>query len=176
VCGFALHLEVEMLLPQLSALGWFHTLGSLPAVPLALYLLFRYGRIPPEKPLAKSFLVFMFVGALSGVLVIKSPPGAAISLLSLGSLTLGTFVSALKSLERHHWSIQTVALSTAVFTLFLPSVTEVMTRLPAARPIADNPEDPLVVAFQLSLLVILVGGVTLQLLFLRRPVRASVMA
>lgn len=165
-----------MLLPQLSALGWFHTLGSLPAVPLALYLLFRYGRIPPEKTVAKVFLAFMFVGALSGVLVIKSPPGAAISVLSLGSLIVGATVGTFKPLERHHWWIQTVALSTAVFTLFLPSVTETLTRLPAGHPIAESPEAPLVVGFQLSLLVLLIVGVTLQLLFLRRPVRATVMA
>lgn len=165
-----------MLLPQLSALGWFHTLGSLPAVPLALYLLIRYGRIPPEKMISKIFLGFMFIGALSGVLVIKSLPGVAISILSLGSLVVGSTIGLITPLARHRWWIQTVALSVAVFTLFLPSVTEVMTRLPAGQPIADSPEDPLVVAFQLSLVVILIVGVTLQLLFLRRPVRATVAA
>ena len=165
-----------MLLPQLSALGWFHTLGSLPAVPLALYLLIRYGRIPPEKMISKIFLGFMFIGALSGVLVIKSPPGVAISILSLGSLVVGSTIGLITPLARHRWWIQTVALSISVFTLFLPSVTEVMTRLPAGQPIADSPEDPLVVAFQLSLVVILIVGVTLQLLFLRRPVRATVAA
>ena len=165
-----------MLLPQLSALGWFHTLGSLPAVPLALYLLIRYGRIPPEKMISKIFLGFMFIGALSGVLVIKSPPGVAISILSLGSLVVGSTIGLIPPLARHRWWIQTVSLSVAVFTLFLPSVTDVMTRLQAGQPIADSPEDPLVVAFQLSLVIILIVGVTLQLLFLRRPVRATVAA
>jgi hypothetical protein len=165
-----------MLLPQLSALGWFHTLGSLPAIPLALYLLARYGRIPPEKPLGKAFLAFMFVGALSGVLVIKDMPGVAISILSLGSLIVGSTIGRFPPLAEHCWWIQTVALSTAVFTLFLPSVTETLTRLPAANPIADSPQDPLVVTFQLSLLALLIVGVTLQLLFQRRAVRARVLA
>jgi hypothetical protein len=165
-----------MLLPQLSALGWFHTLASLPAVPLALYLLIRYGRIPPQMALGKAFLAFMFVGALSGVMVIKDPPGVAISILSLGSLIVGATIGFVKPLAKQRWWIETTALSTAVFTLFLPSVTETLTRLPAGRPIAESPQAPLVVAFQLSLVVILIVGVTLQLLFLRRPVRATVAA
>ena len=165
-----------MLLPQLTALGWFHTLGSLPAVPLALYLLIRYGRIPPEKTLGKAFLVFMFIGALSGVLVIKDPPGVAISILSLGSLIVGSTIGFIGPLQRHHWWVQTVALSVSVFTLFLPSVTETLTRLPADGPIADSPQAPLVVAFQLSLVVLLIIGVTLQLLFLRPPSQARLLA
>jgi hypothetical protein len=164
------------MLPQLSALGWFHTLGSLPAVPLALYLLARYGRIPPERRWGKAFLVFMFIGAVSGVFVVQSPPGAAVAALSLISLTIGSTIGFIRPLERHRWWIETSALSVSVFTLFLPSVTETLTRLPAGDPIADSPEAPLVVAFQAALLLILIVGLTLQLLFLRRPVRGTVLA
>jgi hypothetical protein len=165
-----------MLLPQLSALGWFHTLGSLPAVPLALYMLIRHGRVTPEAVIGKAWLVFMFIGAISGVLVIKDAPGVAISILSLGSLTVGSTVHKATFLGRHRDWIQTVSLSTAVFTLFLPSVTETLTRLPAGHPIAANPQAPLVVAFQLSLVVVLIVGVTLQLMFLKRPTPATVPA
>jgi hypothetical protein len=165
-----------MLLPELSALGWFHTLGSLPAIPLSIYLLARHGRIPPETGLGKLFLGFMFIGALSGVLVVKSPPGAAVAALSVISLTVGSTIGFVKPLARHRWWIETVALSVSVFTLFLPSVTETLTRLPAGDPVAASPEAPLVVAFQLTLLLALIVGVTLQLLFLRRPVRATVPA
>ena len=165
-----------MLLPQLSALGWFHTLGSLPAVPIALYLLFRHGRILPATGLGKAYLVFMYIGALSGVLVIKDPPGVAISILSLGSLTVGPLIGFVKPLARHRWWIETTALSTSVFTLFLPSLTETLTRLPAGHPVAASPQAPLVVALQLSLLVILIVGVTLQLRFLKPPKPSTVMA
>jgi uncharacterized membrane protein len=163
-----------MLLPQLSALGWFHTLGSLPAVPLALYMLIRHGRITPEEATGKVWLVFMFIGAISGVLVIKDPPGVAISILSLGSLAVGSTIHKAAVLGRHrHW-IQTVALSTATFTLFLPSLTETLTRLPAGHPVAASPQAPLVVALQLALVAILIVGVTLQLLFLKRPPQSTV--
>lgn len=163
-----------MLLPHLSALGWFHTLGSLPAVPLALYMLFRHGRITPEAVTGKAWLVFMFIGAISGVLVIKDPPGVAISILSLGSLAVGSTIHKAVFLGAHRLWIQTVALSTATFTLFLPSLTETLTRLPAGDPIAASPQAPLVVTLQLGLVVCLIVGVTLQLLFLKRPPQATV--
>lgn len=156
-----------MLLPQLSAIGWFHTLGSLPAVPIALYLLIRHGRILPGTLLGKVYLVFMFIGAISGVVVIKDPPGVAISILSIGFLIVGSTVGKIGALARHRWWIETSALSVSVFTLFLPSLTETFTRLPAGHPIAASPQAPLVVTLQLSLVVILIVGLTLQLRFLK---------
>jgi hypothetical protein len=33
----------------ISALGWVHTLGSLPAIPAAIYMFARHGRIVPRS-------------------------------------------------------------------------------------------------------------------------------
>ena len=165
-----------MLLPQLSAIGWFHTLGSLPAIPLALYLLIRHGRIVPGSLMGKAYLVFMFIGAISGVIVIRDPPGVLISILSLGSLIVGSTIGYVSALARHRWWIETTALSTSAFTQFLPSVTETLTRRPADGPIADSPQAPLVVAFQLTLLVILIVGLFFQLRFLKPKTPSMVTA
>ena len=156
------------MLPELSALGWFHTLGSLPALPIGLLLLLRHGRIDPAGGWGKLYLLFMFTGAISGVLVIRDAPGVLISILSLGSLLVGSTVRFASLLGRHRPWIETVAMSTSFFTLLLPSLTETLTRLPAGNPVADSPQAPLVVALQLGLLIALVVGVTLQLLRLRR--------
>lgn len=163
------------MLPELSALGWFHTLGSLPALPIGLILLFRHGRIDPSSRWGQAYLLFMFIGAITGVLVIRDAPGVLISVLALGSLVVGATVRFATLLGRHRTWIETVAMSTSLFTLLLPSATETLTRLPAGDPIAASPQAPLVVAIQLALLVGLVVGVTLQLLRLRR-VRSPVAA
>jgi hypothetical protein len=164
------------MLPQLSALGWFHTLGSLPAVPIGLILLLMHGRIDPATRWGKAYLAFMFIGAVSAIFVIKTPPGAAVAALSLISLTVGATVGFIKPLARYRWSIETIALSVSYFTLLLPSVTETLTRLPAGDPVASGVEDPLVVGFQLTLLVLLILGVTLQLLSRRRRLSATALA
>ena len=164
------------MLPQLSALGWFHTLGSLPAVSIGLILLLMHGRIDPATRWGKAYLAFMFIGAISAVFVIKTPPGAAVAALSLISLTVGATVGFIRPLARYRWSVETIALSISYFTLLLPSVTETLTRLPAGDPIASGVEDPLVVGFQLTLLVLLILGVSLQLLSRRRRLSSAALA
>jgi hypothetical protein len=156
------------MLPELSPLGWFHTLGSLPALPIGLMLLFRHGRIDPSSGWGKLYLLFMFVGAITGVLVIRDPPGILISVLAVGSLVVGASVRFAGFLGNQRRWIETVAMSTSFFTLMLPSLTETLTRLPVGAPIAAGPQAPLMVSIQLALLVGLVLGVTLQLLALRR--------
>lgn len=156
------------MLPELSPLGWFHSLGSLPAVPIGLALMIRHGRIDPGGVWGKIYLLFMFIGAISGVLVIRSAPGVAISILALGSLVVGSLIRFVTPLGRHRGWIETVAMSTSLFTLLLPSVTETLTRLPAGNPVADSPEAPLVVTFQVALLIALIAVITLQLLRRRR--------
>jgi hypothetical protein len=162
------------MLPELSPLGWFHTLGSLPAVPIGLAMMIRHGRIDPSGLWGKIYLLFMFIGAISGVLVIRDPPGVAISILSLGSLVTGALVRFVTPLGRHRGWIETAAMSTSLFTLLLPSVTETLTRLPAGHPIAASPQAPLVVTFQLTLLVALIVVIVLQLLYRRRVAHAPV--
>jgi len=156
------------MLPELSALGWFHSLGSLPALPIGLMLLIRHGRIDPAGRWGGLYLLFMFIGAISGALVIRDAPGVLISVLSLGALAIGSTVRFATALGGHRRWIETVAMSTSFFTLLLPSATETLTRLPAGNPVAASPQAPLVVAIQLGLLIALVLGVTLQLLALRR--------
>ncbi len=156
------------MLPELSPLGWFHTLGSLPAVPIGLALMIRYGRIDPSSLWGKVYLLFMFIGAISGVLVIRDPPGVAISILSLGALVVGGFVRFATPLGKQRGWMETVAMSTSLFTLLLPSATETLTRLPAGHPVASSPQAPLVVSIQLSLLIALIVVITLQLLHRRR--------
>ena len=163
------------MLPELSALGWFHTLGSLPALPIGLMLLFRHGRIDPAVGWGKLYLLFMFIGAITGVLVIRDPPGVLISVLALSALVTGATVRFIAPLGGHRRWIETVAMSTSFFTLVLPSLTETLTRLPAGDPVAAGPQAPLVVGLQLALLAGLIVGVTLQLLRLRgvRPMPAT---
>ncbi|MDO9344659.1 MAG: hypothetical protein Q7T99_14355, partial [Pseudomonas sp.] len=57
----------------ISALGWIHTLGSLPAIPLAAYMFIRHGRIVPRSVPGLFYLVSMLIGGLTVFLVAKQP-------------------------------------------------------------------------------------------------------
>ena len=49
----------------ISALGWVHTLGSLPAIPLAAYMFIKHGRIVPRSRAGLAYFVSMLIGGLT---------------------------------------------------------------------------------------------------------------
>jgi hypothetical protein len=55
---------------------------------------------------------------------------------------------------------------------FIPAITETLTRLPIASPIAANPDASIVKMSNLGLFVIFLLGLTYQLIQLRRHRRA----
>ena len=53
----------------ISPLGWVHTLGSLPAIPLAVYMFARHGRIVPRSGPGTVYFVSMLIDAATVFLV-----------------------------------------------------------------------------------------------------------
>jgi hypothetical protein len=119
----------------ISPLGWIHTIGSLPAIPLAFYMFVRHGRIVPRSAPGIAYFVFMLIGAL---------PGRA---------------------ARY---IETIGLSLTAFLLMVPTVSEVLRRVPDGHPLVTDPKSPLLLGSLTSLLVVLVLGVAAQIIYLRR--------
>ncbi len=57
----------------ISPLGWAHTLGSLPAIPVAIYMFGRHGRIVPRSVPGALYFVSMLMGAITVFLVAHEP-------------------------------------------------------------------------------------------------------
>ena len=49
----------------ISPIGWLHTLGSLPAIPLAAFMLIKHGRITPQTQAGRAYFWFMLLGVLT---------------------------------------------------------------------------------------------------------------
>ncbi len=160
----------------ISALGWVHTLGSLPAIPLAAYMFARHGRIVPRSKPGLAYLVFMLLGAGSVFLIARQPVSNAIAVLTLVLLLAGYGIGRIRSLGRAGVYVETILLSVTAFFLMLPTVSEVLRRVPDGHPIVTDLHSPLLIGVQVSLLLALVVGVTAQVLYLRRqaaPLRAE---
>jgi hypothetical protein len=70
--------------------------------------------------------------------------------------------------------LETILLSVTAFLLMLPTVSEVLRRVPDGHPIVTDLQAPLLVGTQLGLLLALALGVTAQVVYLRRQgARAS---
>ncbi len=152
----------------ISPLGWLHTLGSLPAIPVAIYMLARYGRIVPRSLPGAVYFVSMLIGALTVFLVAHEPVSYVIGLVTLVFLLAGYGVGLFPGLGRAGTYIETITLSVTVFLLMLPSVTEVLRRVPDGHPFVTDLHSPLLLGSQGSLLVALIIGIAAQVVYLVR--------
>ncbi|MBS7545392.1 hypothetical protein [Ancylobacter oerskovii] len=157
----------------ISPLGWIHTLGSLPAIPVAFYMFVRYGRIVPRSVPGVVYFVSMVIGAVTAFLVAHEPVGYVIGAVTLLFLLAGYGVGRLPGLGRAAHYIETVCLSLSTFLLMLPTVTEILRRVPDGHPLVTDLHAPLLVGSQAGLLVLLVVGLTAQIIHLRRQGRLS---
>lgn len=157
----------------ISPLGWLHTLGSLPAIPLAAYMLARYGRIAPETGAGRAYFWFMLLGVLTVYPIAHQPISVIIATITLVMLLLGYGISKWPGAHGFWAYLQTIALSISVFLLLVPTVSETLRRLPVGDPIAKDLKDPVLLGAQGALFLALMIGIPLQLLALyrRRPAR-----
>lgn len=152
----------------ISPLGWVHTLGSLPAIPVALYMFARHGRIVPRSAPGRVYFVSMLIGAVTVFLVAHEPVSYGIAVVTLLLLFAGYGVGRLAVLGRAARYAETICLSLTAFLLMLPTVTEVLRRVPDGHPLVTDLHAPLLLGCQGALLVILLVGVTAQIVGLRR--------
>jgi len=151
----------------ISPLGWVHTLGSLPAIPLAVYMLARHGRIVPQSTLGAVYFVTILIGAATAFLVAHQPVSYGIAAVTIVLLLAGYGVGRLPRLGRAVKYIETICLSLTVFLLMLPTVTEILRRVPDGHPLVTDLNSPLLLGSQASLLVVLIVGLTVQIVCLR---------
>lgn len=160
----------------ISPLGWLHTLGSLPAIPAAIYMFARYGRIAPRTAVGRLYFVSMLIGAATVFLVARQPVsygiGVATLVLLLAGYGIGRVGSGSGVTGRVAIYLETIFLTLTTFLLMVPTVTETLRRVPDGHPFVTDLQSPILLGFQGSLVVLLVVGLGLQVWHLRRQGRA----
>jgi hypothetical protein len=152
----------------ISPLGWIHTLGSLPAIPVAMYMFARHGRIVPRSRLGSVYLVSMLIGAATVFAVAHQPVSYGIGALTILLVLAGYGVERLLGSGRAARYIETICLSLSAFLLMLPTVTEILRRVPDGHPLVTDLQSPLLRGAQGGLLVILIIGLAAQIIALAR--------
>ncbi len=152
----------------ISTLGWVHTLGSLPAIPLAAYMFIRHGRIVPRSTPGRLYLASMLIGAFSVFLVAKQPVSNIIGVITLVLLAAGYGVARVAWLGRARVYLETIFLSLTAFFLMVPTVSETLRRVPDGHPFVTDLKSPVLLGAQGGIALALVIGVTVQVAYLRR--------
>ncbi|MBW9078493.1 hypothetical protein CFBP5875_13945 [Agrobacterium pusense] len=152
----------------ISSLGWIHTLGSLPAIPTAIFMFTRYGRIVPRSTPGAIYFVSMLIGAATVFLVAHQPISYVVGVLTILFLLAGYGIERVLGSTRIARYIETICLSITAFLLMVPTVSEILRRVPDGHPIVTDLKSPLLLGAQAGLLAILVVGLTAQMIYLIR--------
>lgn len=152
----------------ISPLGWIHTIGSLPAIPAAAYMFARYGYIVPRSRAGTVYLISMFIGAASVFFVAHQPVSYGIAVATLVFLFAGYGVGRFSKVTGVAIYIETVFLTVTAFLLMVPTVTETLRRVPDGHPFVTDLKSPLLLGFQTGLLAMLIIGLSIQIVYLRR--------
>src|SRR3954470_17362660 len=155
----------------ISPLGWIHTLGSLPAIPVGVYMFARYGRIVPRSTAGTIYLVSMLIGAVTVALIAHAPVSYGIAGVTLLLLLVGYGTARLPGPGVAKRYVETISLTLTAFLLMLPTLTETLRRVPDGHPLVTDLRSPLLLRAQGTLLVLLIVGLAAQIIYLRRSGR-----
>jgi len=157
----------------ISPPGWVHTLGSLPAIPAAAYMFGRSGRIVPRSTAGKVYLVSMLIGAVTIALIAHQPVSYIIAGATLALLLVGYGVERLPWRQGVKRYIETISLTLTAFLLMLPAVSETLRRVPDGHPLVTDPKSPILLGAMGALLLLLISGITAQVVYLRKRGKAA---
>jgi len=155
----------------ISPLGWLHTLGSVPAIPAAAYMLIRHGRIVPRSTAGAVYFGSMLLGAATVFIVAHQPASYGIGAATLVFLLAGYGASLRAEPGRVATYLETVCLSVTVFLLMLPTVSEILRRVPDGHPLVTDLKSPLLLGAQGGVFLLFVAGLSAQIVRLRRQGR-----
>ena len=154
----------------MTMLGWFHTVLGVGAVLSGFYTIFKYKVISLEEFTGKLYLFLTLIVAGSA-LGIYNQGGFGIAhvlaVLTLIAIAGGFVMEKTKLFGSFSKYLQALAYTSTLLFHMIPAITDFLRRLPVGDPFVDSFEDPLLVNFQLSFLLIFVLGVIAQIFWLK---------
>ena len=157
-------------MPEMTLLGWFHTIFGVLALITAFYTL-RHYKVISMQHLPGRLYVYITIFVAGSSLAIYNQGGFGIAHW-LGVLTLVAVFGGL-AMEKFELFggfsryFQALGYSSTLLFHMIPAITDFLRRLPVGDPFVDSFDDPLVVNFHLAFLVVYVVGIVIQMRWLK---------
>lgn len=158
-------------MPEITAIGWFHTAMGIVALLCGAYTLVRYGEILPNNRSGRIYLVTTLITAATALMIFQHGGfGVAhvLAVLTLAALAVGMVAAATTVFGRLSRYVQALGFSSTLFFHSVPAVTDALLRLPVGNPVVRTLDDPVMRAAHLGLLVFFLIGMTVQLRWIAR--------
>ena len=158
-------------MPEMTMLGWFHTVLGVVAVLSGFYTLYKYRVISVEEGSGRLY-VYVTLLVAGSALGIYNQGGFGIAhilaVLTLLALAGGLIMEKIKLFGSLSKYFQALGYSSTLLFHMIPAITDFLRRLPVGDPFIDSFEDPLLVNFHLAFLLIFVVGIIAQIFWLKK--------
>ena len=158
-------------MPEMTVLGWFHTILGILAVLSGFYTLYKYKIITTEESSGKIYVLVTLLVAGSA-LGIYNQGGFGIAhvlaVLTLIALAGGYIMEKFKWFGSFSKYFQALGYTSTLLFHMIPAITDFLRRLPVGDPFIDSFEDPLLLNFHTAFLVIYLVGLVAQIVWLKR--------
>ena len=158
-------------MPEISILGWFHTIIAIVALLTGFYSLAVFKRITWQQQTGKVYLACTFIAAATALMIFRHGgfgPAHMLAVLTLLALIAGFVVTKIPFLSKIAVYFQTMCFSATILFHMIPAITDGLLRLPVSAPVLTDPHDPLLKKFYLAFAVIYLIGFVLQVLWIKR--------
>ena len=158
-------------MPEMTMLGWFHTVLGVVAVLSGFYTLYKYKVISVEEDSGRLYVCVTLLVAGSA-LGIYNQGGFGIAhvlaVLTLIAIASGFIMEKAKLFGSFSKYLQALAYTSTLLFHMIPAITDFLRRLPVGDPFIDSFEDPLLANFHLAFLLIFALGIITQILWLKK--------
>ncbi|MGI9204961.1 MAG: hypothetical protein ACR2Q3_13185 [Woeseiaceae bacterium] len=157
-------------MPEISALGWFHTAMGIVALVSGGFALFQYKEITLQTRSSQIYLLATLVTAGTALAIFQQGafgPGHVLALATLAALALGTVAATTQLFGKLSRYVRAVGYSATLLFHCVPAVTDGLMRLPVDDPVVKAIDDPLLKYCYVVLLILFIAGISAQLRWIR---------
>ena len=158
-------------MPDMTLLGWVHTIIAIMALIAGFYTLAMYKVIKLENKSGQIYLACTFIAATTALMIYNQGgfgPAHMLAMLTLLALLGGTLVSKVPAFSKIAEYFQAFCFSGTLLFHMIPAITDGLLRLPIGDPFLTNKHDPLLRNFYLLFLVIFLVGYVAQFIWLKK--------
>jgi len=158
-------------MPEITILGWTHTIVAIIALISGFYTLAKYKVISTETNSGKIYLIgTLYVAATALMIYQRGSFGIAhaLAVLTLLALLAGFISEKTNILGKFSRYMQALGYSGTLLFHMVPAITDALLRLPVGDPVLTDIEDPILKGFYLTFLVLFLILVIFQFRWLAK--------